>query len=65
MLIACRQKSYLEPSHDEEKLQEGEYWQEEISLVSVQVLSTEQTSQEERVNGYCHNLQQKQPKRIT
>jgi len=57
LLILQGQKGYLEPSHDEDKLQKGEHWQEEITLVIVQALSTDQASQEERVDGYCHNLQ--------
>ena len=48
----------LKPSHDKEKLQESEEWEWQIALVLFHVLSSEQTSQEERVNGYRHDLPQ-------
>ena len=47
----------LEPAHDEEELQECENWQWEIAHVFFKALSSDQTTQEERVDSYRHNLQ--------
>ena len=57
-LVVCKQNSDLHPAHDEQELQEGKHWKMEITLVIIQALSSEQASQEERVNRYRYDLQQ-------